>query len=63
MAGAAIHNCANKPPAVFSGQPLDLALFQTYDGLPNDWHLRLTQTGRRTLRGEIEATEEIPIRP
>ena len=61
--GTAINKNTNDPPALYDGKPLDILPFQTYDGMPSDWYLRLTQAGRRLLRGEIEATTEIPIQP
>ncbi|MCX7011465.1 MAG: hypothetical protein NTW86_02655 [Candidatus Sumerlaeota bacterium] len=59
--GTAINKNTNDPPALYNGKPLDILPFQTYEGLPSDWYLRLTQAGRRLLRGEIAATTEIPI--
>jgi hypothetical protein len=61
--GTAIYKCANNPPAFYSGKPLQIAPFQTYEELPSDWYLRLTQAGRRLLRGEIPVSDELPIKP
>ena len=61
--GTAIYKCANNPPALYDGRPLGIAPFQTYEGLPSDWYLRLTQAGRRMLRGEIPFSDTLPITP
>ena len=61
--GTAIDKNTNDPPALYNGKPLGIMPFQTYDGMPSDWYLRLTQAGRRMLRGEIEAKPEMPIQP
>ena len=53
--GTAIFKVTNDPPTQ--------AHFVTYDGLPNDWYLRLTGEGIKVLRGEREITPEIPISP
>jgi hypothetical protein len=53
--GTAIFKVTNQPPTQ--------AYFVTYDGLPSDWYLRLTNEGIRMLRGEREITPEIPIKP
>lgn len=53
--GTAIFKCTNEPPA---GEG---AKFLTYEGLPNDYYLRLTGAGAQMLRGEIPVTDEIPL--
>lgn len=53
--GTAIFKCTNTPPA--GENP-----FLTYEGLPADHYLWLTGEGARLLRGEIDATEAMPIR-
>ena len=53
--GTAIFKCTNDPPVGESP-------FVTYEGLPADHYLRLTGQIGRMLRGEIEATEELPQR-
>src|SRR5262249_45897080 len=53
--GTAIFKCANDPPV---GDSRFLAL----EGLPSDHYLGLTGMGRKLLRGEVEATEELPQR-
>ncbi len=51
--GTAIFKCTNDPPVGASS-------FLTYEGLPSDHYLRLTGQIGRLLRGEIEASEEMP---
>ncbi len=51
--GTAILKCTNDPPVGASP-------FLTYEGLPSDHYLRLTGQIGRMLRGEIEASEEMP---
>jgi hypothetical protein len=51
----AIFKVTNSPPTQ--------ARFATYEGLPSDWYLRLTGEGARLLRGEIDASHRLPIRP
>ena len=51
----AIFKCTNHPPTG------DGAKFLTYEGLPSDFYLRLTGAGGRMLRGEIPATDALPI--
>jgi hypothetical protein len=53
--GTAIFKVTNHPPPQ--------AHFVTYDGLPNDWYLRLVGEGTRMLRGKVPVPAEIPIRP
>ncbi len=53
--GTAIFKVTSTPPTQ--------AHFVGYDGLPNDWYLRLAGEGARMLRGERPASAEIPIRP
>jgi hypothetical protein len=53
--GTAIFKVSNDPPTQ--------APFQTYDGLPSDWYLRLTGEGSRLIRGETKNRKEIPILP
>jgi hypothetical protein len=53
--GTAIFKCTNDPPVGASP-------FLTLEGLPSDHYLWLTGIGRRLLRGEIEATDELPQR-
>jgi len=53
--GTAIFKCTNTPPVGESP-------FVTYEGLPSDHYLWLTGMGVRLLRGEIEASEQLPQR-
>lgn len=54
--GTAIFKVTNDPPTQ--------ARFQTYEGLPPDWYLRLTGEGSKLLRGErAHRGEDLPIRP
>jgi hypothetical protein len=53
--GTAIFKVSNRPPT--QGQ------FQTYEGLPADWYLRLTGEGARLIRGEMKNQKTLPIRP
>jgi hypothetical protein len=53
--GTAIFKCTNDPP-VGQSRFLDL------EGLPSDHYLWLTGTGGKLLRGEIKATESLPVR-
>lgn len=52
--GTAIFKCTNDPPVGESP-------FVTYEGLPSDHYLRLAGRIGRMLRGEIEATREMPF--
>lgn len=51
----AIFKVSNTPPTQ--------ARFQTYDGLPSDWYLRLTGEGTKLLRGERKNQRTLPIQP
>lgn len=51
----AIFKVTNTPPAE--------ARFQTYDGLPADWYLRLTGEGAKVIRGERKDLLPLPTRP
>jgi len=52
--GTAIFKCTNDVPMGEGGQ------FLTYEGLPNDFYLKLTGEGARMLRGERAVTDEVP---
>ncbi len=51
--GTAIFKVTSQPPVE--------AHFVGYEGLPNDWYLRLTGEGARMLRKERPAVAEIPL--
>ncbi len=53
--GTAIFKVSNTPPTQ--------ARFQTYEGLPSDWYLRLTGEGTKVIRGERKAEANLPIQP
>jgi hypothetical protein len=53
--GTAIFKVTNKPPV--QGH------FNTYDGLPSDWYLRLTGEGAKLIRGERTNQLKLPIKP
>jgi hypothetical protein len=53
--GTAIFKVTNDPPAQ--------AHFETFEGLPPDFYLRLTAEGARLLRGERARSERVPIGP
>jgi hypothetical protein len=53
--GTAIFKCTNDPPVGESR-------FLTFEGLPSDHYLWLTGLGGKLLRGEIEATPNLPTR-
>jgi hypothetical protein len=53
--GTAIFKVSNNPP--------QQAHFETYDGLPSDWYLRLTAEGSKLIRGERKSQPTVPIKP
>lgn len=53
--GTAIFKVTNSPPREAS--------FQTYEGLPPDWYLRLTGEGAKVIRGERKSQRRLPIEP
>lgn len=53
--GTAIFKCTNNPP-------VGKSRFVDYEGLPSDHYLWLTGVGGKLMRGEIEATRELPVR-
>jgi hypothetical protein len=53
--GTAIFKVSNDPPTQ--------AAFQTLEGLPTDWYLRLTGEGAKLIRGERKNQRELPIGP
>lgn len=50
----AIFKCTNDPPVGPN------AKFLTYEGLPSDYYLKLVGHAAKTLRGEVELTEDLP---
>lgn len=52
--GTAIFKCTNDPP-------IGASKFVDYEGLPSDYYLRLTGLGGKLIRGEVEATPNVPI--
>jgi hypothetical protein len=53
--GTAIFKCTNDPP-------VGKSRFLTLEGLPSDHYLWLAGMGRKLLRGQIKATEQLPQR-
>lgn len=53
--GTAIFKVTNDPPTQ--------GPFQTYEGLPSDWYLRLTGAGTKMIRGQAPFSRPIPIQP
>jgi hypothetical protein len=53
--GTAIFKVSDTPPVEGN--------FDTLEGMPSDWYLRLTREGIRMLRGRRRVTERIPVRP
>ena len=53
----AIFKVTNHPPV----GPGDGVQFATYEGLPSDHYLRLTGHAAQVIRGELPATDELPI--
>jgi hypothetical protein len=51
--GTAIFKVSNTPPTQ--------AHFETYEGLPADWYLRLTGEGTKVIRGERKAEKSLPF--
>ena len=53
--GTAIFKVSNTPPTQ--------AHFQTYEGLPSDWYLRLVGEATRRLRAKEPVSEALPFKP
>lgn len=64
MAYAAMFDEVDEATAIFkvTNSPPTQAHFQTYEGLPSDWYLRLTGEGAKVIRGELKANSSLPIR-
>jgi hypothetical protein len=65
MAYVAMFDEVDEATAIFkvSNAPPVQARFETYEGLPSDWYLRLTGEGARVIRGERRGELALPIRP
>jgi hypothetical protein len=65
MAYVAMFDEVDEATAIFkvSDTPPTQAHFETYEGLPSDWYLRLTGEGSRLIRGERKNAPSLPIRP
>ena len=53
--GTAVFKVSNDPPKQ--------ARFETFEGLPSDWYLRLTSEGSKVIRRERKAQVALPIKP
>ena len=64
MAYVAMFDEVDEATAIFkvTNAPPTQAPFQTYEGLPSDWYLRLVGEGTRVIRGEQPAEAALPIR-
>ena len=64
MAYVAMFDEVDEATAIFkvTNDPPSPGNFQTYDGLPSDWYLRLTGAGSQLIRGEIRNSREIPAK-
>jgi hypothetical protein len=64
MAYAAMFDEVDEGTAIFkvSNTPPHAGRFLTYEGLPNDWYLRLTGEGTKLLRGDRPNQKAIPIK-
>jgi len=65
MAYVAMFDEVDEATAIFkvTNSPPREARFQTYEGLPSDWYLRLTAVGAEVVRGERKAGRDLPIKP
>ena len=65
MVYVAMFDEVDEATAIFkvSNSPPTQARFETYDGLPSDWYLRLTGEGSKVIRGERKNQQIIPIKP
>ncbi len=63
MVYVAMFDEVDEATAIFkvTNHPPPQAHFQTYEGLPSDWYLRLTGEATKMIRGEIPITDQIPI--
>lgn len=65
VAYVAMFDEVDEATAIFkvSNSPPTQAQFQTYEGLPSNWYLRLTGEGTKLIRGERKRDLPLPIRP
>jgi hypothetical protein len=65
MAYVAMFDEVDEATAIFkvSNSPPTQATFQTYEGLPSDWYLRLTGEGTKLIRKERKSGKTLPIKP
>ncbi len=65
MAYVAMFDEVDEATAIFkvSNTPPRPGRFQTLEGLPTDWYLRLTGEGTKLIRGERKNQKTIPIQP
>jgi len=65
MAYVAMFDEVDEATAIFkvSNTPPTQAHFETFEGLPTDWYLRLTGEGSKVIRGERPRSVNIPIKP
>lgn len=65
MIYVAMFDEVDEATAIFkvTNHPPQQAHFDTYEGLPSDWYLRLAGEATKLIRGDIPLTEEIPISP
>ncbi len=65
MAYVAMFDEVDEATAIFkvTNSPPTQARFRTYEGLPAVWYLRLTGAGSKLLRGEMQNSPTIPLRP
>jgi hypothetical protein len=65
MAYVAMFDEVDEATAIFkvTNTPPTQAHFQTYEGLPSDWYLRLAGEGTKLIRGERENQSTLPIKP
>jgi hypothetical protein len=65
MAYVAMFDEVDEGTAVFkvSNAPPTQAHFDTLEGLPSDWYLRLTGEGSKLIRGERRSDPSLPIKP
>ena len=65
MVYVAMFDEVDEATAIFkvSNSPAIQGRFETYDGLPSDWYLRLTGEGSKVIRGERQGQMALPFKP